>query len=194
MPRYHVEGGMALLSLVSLICVLDQDGPLAVCVLVERSNRGLEVSDICKAVGTDRPKLWKCEVVLLVGLQDIAPCRTLRQGDPVADPPRNDSNFVRANEQLAEFRLDIKNPMLGHDQEVAVARAERAVLSHVFACCEDHDTDTTLHGRVACTRYVAESGDPITRVIKIEGVPTHLVWNVVQALRFCRGGTAVFGD
>ena len=75
----------------------------------------------------------------LVQLEDVASYGTVGENDLVPNASRDDADLVGANEERAQLRLDVENPVLRDDEEVTVGGIEGRTRVHGFAGSIDED-------------------------------------------------------
>lgn len=108
----------------------------------------------------------------LVELEDVASYWALGEGDAVSDASRDHADLVGADDEAAEFGLDVEDAVLRDDEEVAVAGVEGFILLHVFASCVDEVAYTRLCGGITIAGDEVKGMDPVYGLVEIEGVPS----------------------
>lgn len=98
----------------------------------------------------------------------------------VANSSRNDANFIGPDEETSKLGPYVEDSVLENDQEIAVGRVEGGMGIHGFPSGEDEHAETLLHGRVARSGDKVQGVHPVHRLVEIEGVPSKLVWNVME--------------
>jgi len=68
--------------------------------------------------------------VALVELADIASCVAIWESNAIFDSSGNDAYFVLADEEVAEFGVDVEGPGLWYDEVLAVRGEEDGIWGH----------------------------------------------------------------
>ncbi|KAG9954756.1 homogentisate 1,2-dioxygenase, partial [Aureobasidium melanogenum] len=102
--------------------------------------------------------------------------------DAVPDASGDNADFIWSYEQSTKLGPNVQHSMLGHDQKVAVCAVESFMSIHVFSSGEYIDSDARLHAWVASSSDQMEAVDPVYRLVKIKGIPSELIGNLMDLL------------
>lgn len=120
-PGDDVEGGVCLCGCEEAAGKFGKEGVCCVprSVFSEGGFRGLEISRVGEAVGTDRAKLREVEVALME-FENVATDRAVGKGDAVTDAAGDDADFVGTDKERTKFSNDIESTMLWDNEKVTV--------------------------------------------------------------------------
>lgn len=163
-PCYYIEWGVILSSSEQMTVELGEYGVRSCAVFFERCNRSLEVSSICKVVGSNWAEFGELEVTL-VELEDVASDGAFGQRDIVSDTSWDHADLIWSNEDVTELCLDVQHSVLCHYQKVPICRIESLLFVHALASSEDKDSNSRLHGWVSSSRYQLQAMHPVYRLI-----------------------------
>ena len=144
-------------------------------IFLERCTGSLKVARVCKAGGSNWSELWECEMSL-IEFENVASDWSMGEQDTVSDTAWDNADLVWANKERAKFCKNVKNTVLKNDQEVAVCGVKCRSLVHGLASRKDEDPDTLLHCWIASTGDQMQRVNPVDRRIKVEGIPSKLIW------------------
>ena len=123
----------------------------------------------------------------LVKLEDIAPYETVRETDTVADTAWDNGNFIRPHQEMTKLGLNVKNTVLWNDEEIAIGGVKSFMGIHGFAGSEDEYADARFHCRITSAGNQVKRMYPIYGLVQVEGVPSKLIWNLMQLSAFWIG-------
>lgn len=139
---YHVKRRVILLRSIETTGKLGHNGPLAGRVLNKRGDGRLKVSRVGEPIRPNGPELGKRKVSL-VQLRRVTSDWAVRKRDTIANPTRNDTNLIGANQQAAQLGLNVEDAVLEDNQQVAIGGVE-CLSAHVFASSEDEDAEACM--------------------------------------------------
>jgi hypothetical protein len=156
-------------------------------VFVESGSGGLEVPSICETVASDGPEFGELEMAFVEFKDKASDGLVFREVNPVPDTAWDDADFIRTDEELAKLGLDIEDPVLRDDEEIAVRRIESRIRVHGFARSVNKYAESGLHGGIASPRDKMKRVDPVNCLVEVEGIPSELIGNLVEVFPERRG-------
>ena len=178
-PCYDIEGCVGLSCGEHLVIALGCQLPLGQ-IFFESCRGRLEVSDVCEAIGTNRAQLRELKVSL-IQFTDVTAYSAAWESYTVSDTSRYHADFVRSHQQSTKLGLDVEGTVLGDDEKVTISRI-KGFLLHISTSSKHEYRKACLHRRITGACYKMHTMDPIDLLIKVEWIPSHLHWKLVNLL------------
>ena len=178
MPGHNIKRRVAKLGDMKAAAPFDHQLMRGLAVLESR-HRGLEITRVGKAVGTDRTAVWKGEFGPVI-LAQIAACRVTKRVVFRHHAARDDGNMAGANLHPSHFGENLDLALLRNDQHLSIGVDQHPV-AHRAGNRVDAGRHADMLTRITSACHRANAVDEIDIAAgQWQGVPAILAkWQIV---------------